>query len=516
MDVSARLRGMRATGLLVLLLLSVSCGDDVLGVREAPVLSRYATAGNGTFVDADGREVLLRGVNVVSLGEYWRYDDDISPVFPFTDADMDLLASMGFNLVRLVISWSRIEPAPGEYDAAYLEEIGAVVDALHERGIYTLLDMHQDAWGPSLAARPDETCGVGTTPAAGWDGAPAWATIVDDATARCAPVFDGFAVRELSPAVVEAWMNFVADVEGPGGVGVQQRFHDMWTHVAHRLGGRPGVMGYDLINEPNIFTSVGLFGPLYARGVDAIRRGERRAGIDPRVIVVEPASTWALVPSGAAPLHFSDDPQLAYGPHVYQEAISPIPLDQAQVQRARDDAQELGGVPILVGEWGADPALAATDNNYFDRMISLQDAERWAATFWTYQSACGDPHGAFAISEGHSIDDLWGFRDLMCDVANEPLELRQPLVDTLTRPALHWAPGAITSLDWDPAARVFTAAGDAAASDVTAVLRVPPLYDDLTVSFTGVSDVVETTPSFGGRHFEGRADGGAWTVRVAP
>ena len=33
---------------------------------------------------------------------------------------------------------------------------------LRERGIYTLIDLHQDAWGPSLVAPPDEACPSGT------------------------------------------------------------------------------------------------------------------------------------------------------------------------------------------------------------------------------------------------------------------------------------------------------------------------------------------------------------------
>ena len=38
-------------------------------------------------------------------------------------------------------------------------------------GIWSIVDFHQDAWGPTLAARPGEICPAGQDPAFGWDGA---------------------------------------------------------------------------------------------------------------------------------------------------------------------------------------------------------------------------------------------------------------------------------------------------------------------------------------------------------
>ena len=87
------------------------------------------------------------------------------------------MAAIGWNVVRLLLSWSRVEPAPGVHDDAYLEQVRAAVRALAARGIYTILDLHQDAWGPTLAARPDEVCAPPAELAFGWDGAPGWATL---------------------------------------------------------------------------------------------------------------------------------------------------------------------------------------------------------------------------------------------------------------------------------------------------------------------------------------------------
>ena len=63
------------------------------------------------------------------------------------------------------------------YDDAYLEQARGAVRLLASRGLYSIIDLHQDAWGATLAARPDETCVPPDEPAFGWDGAPGWATL---------------------------------------------------------------------------------------------------------------------------------------------------------------------------------------------------------------------------------------------------------------------------------------------------------------------------------------------------
>lgn len=41
--------------------------------------------------------------------------------------------------------WSGYEPSEGQFNATYLQQQQAVVDMLARHGIYSLLDMHQDA-----------------------------------------------------------------------------------------------------------------------------------------------------------------------------------------------------------------------------------------------------------------------------------------------------------------------------------------------------------------------------------
>ena len=135
-----------------------------------------------------------------------------------------------WNVVRLLLSWSRVEPEPGVYDESYLDEIAEAVSILERHGIYSLLDMHQDAWSATLAARPDEDCPPFLPPAIGWDGAPAWATF-DEGLPRCVP--GGF--RDLTAATVASWRAFFGNRADARGVGIRTRYAQMWGHVAQRF-----------------------------------------------------------------------------------------------------------------------------------------------------------------------------------------------------------------------------------------------------------------------------------------
>lgn len=97
--------------------------------------------------DAYGRSVILHGVNVVykvdpyiPLNETW--DSQLS----LNEKDLDDLQRWGFNLVRLGVMWEAVERAPGKYDEEYLQKINHLIMQLGERGIYTMVDAHQDVF----------------------------------------------------------------------------------------------------------------------------------------------------------------------------------------------------------------------------------------------------------------------------------------------------------------------------------------------------------------------------------
>ena len=404
--------------------------------------------------------MLLRGANVNAYVEYWAYDAALFTTYPLTEDDADRLASFGWNAVRLLLSWSRVEPQPGVYDEAYLDAIEAAILLLQSRGLYSIVDLHQDAWGPSLVARPDEACRPGETPAFGWDGAPDWATL-DGGARRCVP--NG--TREFSPAVMAAFQSFWDDAPGPGGIGIRTRYAAMLGHVAQRLAQHDAVAGFEIMNEPN---AIWLFpghldalADLYAQSLVEIRAGEAAAGAPRRLVFFEPGISWADFGPGAPP-DFEHDDQIVYAPHIYQGGLNATPLTEEPFERARAEAVEYGGAPIFSGEWGSGPERAANPgDDYFLHHQELQDAFRISAAIWTWREACGDPHKAGDARDGR-VPYVWGLFDVDC-ATNTVNGMRAPLASQLTRPALRAAPGRITRLEVDDAANYLVAEGEAAA-----------------------------------------------------
>lgn len=130
-----------------------------------------------TFVDRHGRHVILRGVNFAgdckapSLPDQRTFiptdfSDHRTVSFvgrpaPLSEIDqhLDRLAHWGFNCIRLLTTWEAIEHSgPGEYDEDYLDFFAEVSRRAGVRGMYVIVDFHQDVWSRM----------------SGGDGAPGW------------------------------------------------------------------------------------------------------------------------------------------------------------------------------------------------------------------------------------------------------------------------------------------------------------------------------------------------------
>src|SRR5438067_5108298 len=93
------------------------------------------------ITDAHGRVVILHGTNMVYK---------LAPYYPaaagFDAKDAAFLHKNGFNAVRVGIIWRALEPEPGVYEDAYLQQIEQTVAALARKRIVSLLDFHQDMY----------------------------------------------------------------------------------------------------------------------------------------------------------------------------------------------------------------------------------------------------------------------------------------------------------------------------------------------------------------------------------
>lgn len=461
----------------------------------------------GRIVDAEGRQVLLRGVNVNALAEYWQ-GGAFPTVFPLGAADADLMAAIGWNAVRLLLSWSRVEPQPGVYDATYLDQARAAVRLLAGRGLYTIIDLHQDAWGATLVARPDEMCLQSNPPAFGWDGAPGWATL-DEGAPRCAAA----GVRELSPAVVAAFGNFFDNAPGPGGVGIRDRYVAMLAHVAGVLAPEAGVLGYDLMNEPNAFAQSHLaaLSMMYGEAMAAIRAAEQAAGSAPRLILFEPSALWSATGRGAPP-DFPRDRDVVYAPHVYTGGFDGGPISAAAFAVARDEAAGFGGAPVLSGEWGADPRRAADAGDpYFLDHQNLQDDFQFGATLWTWRESCGDPHKAADYRAG-TMPYVWGEFEVDC-TTNAVTGLRLDLIAQLTRAYARAAPGRLVESSYDHASGAFTARGTSATAGSQLLVFYPgSRHGEPALTTSGLTEVQILTALGDNLYLVARANGGDWSL----
>jgi endoglycosylceramidase len=440
-------------------------GATPRALRLSPLHAEPDVRSGGRIVDARGREILLRGVNVNALAEYWK-GSDFRTVFPLARKDPQRMAAIGWNAVRLLVSWSRIEPRPGVYDRAYLKRVDATVARLAHEGIYSIVDLHQDAWGPSLAARTGETCPVGSGPALGWDGAPAWATL-DGGAARCDP-----GTREFSPAVQAAWSAFFADAPGPGGVGVATRYVRMVGHLARHFARSSAVAGFDLMNEPNALGAEeqAALSRLYARALVSVRAGERRGKGRRHLVLFEPSVLWSAVGRGAPPA-FRHDRDVVYAPHIYTGGFDGGPIGAGAFATAREEARGFGGAPVLSGEWGSDPDRAgARGDRYFLRHQALQDRFRVSATLWTWRESCGDPHKVGDLRAGR-LPEVWGEFEVNCRT-NRVSHPRRALVGELTRGYVRAAPGRLLSARWRPGVGL-SARGRASRGDGPLVAFLP-------------------------------------------
>ncbi len=382
-----------AAGLLLSVLILIFLGapgcasDDAAspaGKHSPETALSWLTATRGEqagVFDALGRQVLLRGVNFNHLGDYFQVHPDLPTVAALGADDWDDAAALGTNVIRLVTTWSAWEPQRDRFDTAYLARVRAAVAEANVRGMYVVIDMHQDAWSRYVFTSAGETCPEETHHQKGWDGAPLWATFTDGEP-TCTP-----GRREDSPAVQRAWDNFYADRDG-----IRDELAELWAFIASEFGHEPGVAGYDLLNEPGngssgVTTREGI-SSFYRSAIRAIREAEAKIGAPGHLIFFEP-SVYAALPE----FDLSEDPNLVFAPHNYAESIGPsFPglLDLSFT--AYSLLGQLYGTALWIGEYNrfSDPE---TNEEWTARFAALEDRFLISGgAWWQWEQECGDPH----------------------------------------------------------------------------------------------------------------------------
>ncbi|WP_394551887.1 glycoside hydrolase family 5 protein [Agromyces sp. MMS24-JH15] len=405
---------------------------------EASVPEGFLRADGRVITDGRGNQVLLRGVNVNQLVDFYRPQAVVDDTRPLTEEDFAGIAAQGFDVVRLNLSWSALEPARGELAAAYLEQIDDAVDWAKAHDVYVVLDMHQDSWFKG-ATEEGTACRAGTDPMWGYDGAPAWATITDGAP-RCQ--FQG---RDISPAGDRAFQHFYFDTDG-----VRSALADTWGRLAERYRDEPVVAGFDLMNEPGFgetapITTSYLLGRFYD---DAIR--EIRAAGAPQIVFIEPSILWSgLGFDSGPPADFTADRNIAFSPHLYAESLT---MDRSLgippivgMERQFDLAERVADAydaPLWSGEYGYWGDQADVDAR-LARYAVIEDEHRLGSAYWVWKQACGDPqNGIGPTGNGLMVQN--------CESGGDAPP-RDDLLQILSRAYPRSAPGALTALSADGA-----------------------------------------------------------------
>jgi hypothetical protein len=120
---------------------------------------------DGKFSDGEGKQIVLRGINVAGDAKYPSEPDQPSHAdagffdgdkvtfhkkpFPKEDAHIHFsrLRRWGYNTIRYVFTWEAIEAAgPGLYDEEWIAHTIEVLRMAKEYGFYIFMDPHQDVW----------------------------------------------------------------------------------------------------------------------------------------------------------------------------------------------------------------------------------------------------------------------------------------------------------------------------------------------------------------------------------
>jgi len=340
----------------------------------APAAAPLVVDGN-YFKDSHGRIVILRGINVSG-------NSKVPDFMPIASGDMlDPLPGWGFNTIRLLFTWEALESTRCAYDEDYLDYYERIVSWARERGLYVLVDFHQDAYSRYSIGG----CG---------EGFPEWAVTpaVKHATPDNGEACSSWGLRMVfSLSHQKTWRDFHRDLYG-----VRTRYLDMVEAVAYRMSQYDNVIGYELINEP--WGSNDQLEEFFELVAGKIR------GRHPNTILFVPPK--AIVSSGMASNTMAKPSfaNFAYSPHFYDGMVALFKSwrgnDPGDSLNALLDKAGSWGVPLVLSEFGAP---AETDNvaGYIAAQYDWLDDHFASGIHWCYT-----PGWTSALKDGWNMEDF--------------------------------------------------------------------------------------------------------------
>jgi hypothetical protein len=234
-------------------------------------------AAGDRFTDAQGRTLILRGVNLAGSsklpstpdGATYRREGffnhrDVSFVgrpFPLEEADEHFtrLKRWGLTFLRFLVTWEAVEHAgPGLYDERYLDYLTAVIRKAGEYDLQLFIDPHQDVWsrlsgGDGAPGWTFEAIGMDPTRFA-QTGAAVVHQVHGDPFPRMIWPTNNTKLAAATMFTLFFGGNDFAPQTRVDGVPVQDYLQTHYINaikeIAKRLKGMAHVVGYDALNEP--------------------------------------------------------------------------------------------------------------------------------------------------------------------------------------------------------------------------------------------------------------------------
>jgi endoglycosylceramidase len=385
--------------------------------------------GGPYLYDQQGRVVFFHGVNAVyKLPPYELYPAP-GKAWNFSAADASLMAALGFNVVRLGMTWSGLEPGtagantpsicrsgtpgdPHQYNQAvlarYLQHLDETIALLGQFHIYTLLDMHQDVYSQQFDG----------------EGAPNWAVCTHGA--RTTDVPGRWSQNYATPAANAAYRHFWTNsVTG----NLQGEYDRVWAAVAAHFRTNPWVLGYDPFNEPFsrslvtrgdeqfdtqlqcFYAGTALIGRPAHRGLAVCPAHDPAIGVIPRILAADPNHLIFYEPdifgnrgrpNFIGPMNL---PNLVFNVHVYcsyRSGLTGNPTDTAAcasqgmrtLAKRSASRSELASVPQPNGPaWFVSEFGATSNVTLLGRLTRQADRTLVGWTYWSWKYY-GDPTGS--------------------------------------------------------------------------------------------------------------------------
>ena len=359
---------------------------------------------NGTWiVDEDGYYVLLRGVDYMGMEFGW---------FNHKEEDFARISNWGFDVVRLPIGWTYIEPEPGKYNEEYLKLIDRVILWCKLHGLYVVLDMHQWRWGPKFKG-----CGM-----------PDWLTPNANTEAEAAKTF--FYNSDL-------WKKLAA----------------VWKLLALRYKDEPAIAAYDIFNEPPLYSGMSLpdftkqVTMFYSYMINEIRKVDKR-----HILMYEPV--WGGLYEGT-PMITGHNIILSIHTYIGGTADGVTGYEKTTYSKMEYEIRRwvsLGrrlDIPIWVGEYGVGSG-AYKAKEWARDMTSLFDKYVLGYAWWTYWR----DEKSFGLLYPNGTE-------------------KKQIVDMITRPLPARSSAPIYTMHFDVDKKVFICIYNATSKNLISYIKIP-------------------------------------------